>query len=953
MKIRLRYILLFLMLLIVGTNEAREAVMRFYTINDGLQNNQARQVISLPKDRRIVVTIEGGFEWFDGQRFHNMNVDRQQTIRIENFFSQTHHLDHNDRLWVRDYHRVYLFDAHSLRQLPVEQTLANSGLPLERIQNLFFDSDDDLWVSDKDGALWHYDWMSDAKCVAQPKQKSSQKEKRITNNTAELCDVVQVGKEVFILKLDGSISCYDKTKRQRTWTKQIGGNQAGRRFKAIAWDAEHFLLRSDGGLFKFNVKTKEIEKVLDDNNIYDFCRDQKGGLWVSGRYLLWHLNSALQHTEPYHIAINKHNKRRIESDWMGITIDWQGNLWACKQNDGVGYMSKKHTIIDRHCIIDSTYSVRSLIQQKDGVVAATTRGVFKRKSGQTAWNLVTDTQDNAFNLVCNDTQGQLWASGSDGLIMRIEDPYTDGASTETFSFQNTLDSRTEQPTPNWESIPFCLPIPKTNKLLTCTNNNNISILDSNDAKIEQLRQQFPELYQLRHIVAALQYEDGFLIGSQNGFVWYNSNDNSIDIKATEKLNNNPYSDKCNCMLLDSSGQVWIGTQNGLLLVERHNNQWETVKCINKENGLPSNCIISLIEDANNNLWVATYTGICRLSTKDNKTYASVILRDEDGINCTDLQERSACLCTDGTILFGSRNGYYTFYPQQVFKKQNTQKPILLEYAVCDTLTNIDLSNLNYLQNKLSFIISTLTYDAPQHVQYRYRLQGSNHNQWTIVDGKDGCIHIEYSLLPHGTYTLEVQACIMDQEWSEPLLIDFCITPPWWRTWWAWTLYVIFIILSTLFVTMAYLRAKRQRLEQRQLIAQLMAQLSEKESSKPDIKEEPTSRLSPKDRAFIDDLNKLINENISNEDLDTLFLANKLLISRTSLYRKMKSLLGIGANEYIRKVRLHKAKEMLENDDKQMLNISGIALECGFTSMSHFRSCFKDEFGILPGEIGKD
>lgn len=941
MKKRLLLSLILLLPLLAYTAMAREAVMRFYTINDGLQNNQARQVISLPKERRILVTLEGAFEWFDGQRFHSMNVDRQQTLHIENFFSQTHHLDRKDRLWVRDYHRVYLFDAHTLRQLPVDKALAKSGLHLEQLQNLFFDSDDDMWVSTDDGALWHYDWKNKAHCVSDE-----------TQSKANICDVVQVGHQVFILKMDGNIDCYDKTNRRWIWTKKIGDHNAGRRFKALPWDKENFLLRSDGGLFKFNIITKENEIILDDNNIYDFCLDTNGGLWVSGRYLLWHLDRNLQRTEPYTIAINKTDKKKAESDWMGITIDWQGNMWACKQSDGVGYMNPSHNIISHQTIIDSTHSVRSIISQNGYTIAATTRGVFRQTNNKTDWVQIHNSSSFPHNHVSFDKAGRLWASGADGFIVKIENIDALTPQIKSLDNLNTSDSETPKTT-NWESVPFCIPLNNSNKLLTCVNNNNVCILDPETQKIEPLRDRFPELRQLRHIVAALQLDDGFLIGSQNGLVWYNSSNNIISIQETEALNNNPYSDKCNCMLKDSKGNVWIGTQNGLLQVEHHDSQWTIVKHIGKGNGLPSNCIISLIEDAKNNLWVATYTGICCLSTsKDGETYVSIILRDEDGVNCPELQERSACLCADGTILFGSRHGYYRLNPQLVFKKQDVQKPVLLEYAVCDTIKNIRLSDLNYLQNKLSFIISTLNYAAPQHVQYRYRLQGSSHDQWITADGKDGCIHIEYNLLPHGHYKLEVQSRIMAQKWSDALLIDICITPPWWKSWWAWTMYVVFIIVSTYASTMVYLRTKRQRLEQRQLIAQLMAQLSEKENNKS-VVEEPTSRLSAKDRAFIDNLNLIINENISNENLDTVFLANKLLISRTSLYRKMKSLLGIGANEYIRKVRLHKAKEMLENGEQQMLNITGIALECGFTSMSHFRSCFKDEFGVLPGEIGKE
>ena len=78
----------------------------------------------------------------------------------------------------------------------------------------------------------------------------------------------------------------------------------------------------------------------------------------------------------------------------------------------------------------------------------------------------------------------------------------------------------------------------------------------------------------------------------------------------------------------------------------------------------------------------------------------------------------------------------------------------------------------------------------------------------------------------------------------------------------------------------------------------------------------------------------------------------MAMSRTSLYRKVKGLLGISANEYIRKRRLQRAYQMLQSERFSKNTIAGIAYDCGFSSVSYFRSCFKEEFGILPGEVQK-
>jgi AraC-like DNA-binding protein len=74
------------------------------------------------------------------------------------------------------------------------------------------------------------------------------------------------------------------------------------------------------------------------------------------------------------------------------------------------------------------------------------------------------------------------------------------------------------------------------------------------------------------------------------------------------------------------------------------------------------------------------------------------------------------------------------------------------------------------------------------------------------------------------------------------------------------------------------------------------------------------------------------------------LAGELSLSRSKLYRKIKSLTGSTANEFIRKVRLKKAKQLLENKE---FNISEVTYKVGFSSPSYFTKCFKEYYGVLP------
>ncbi|WP_445456995.1 hybrid sensor histidine kinase/response regulator transcription factor [Flavobacterium sp. HNIBRBA15423] len=99
-----------------------------------------------------------------------------------------------------------------------------------------------------------------------------------------------------------------------------------------------------------------------------------------------------------------------------------------------------------------------------------------------------------------------------------------------------------------------------------------------------------------------------------------------------------------------------------------------------------------------------------------------------------------------------------------------------------------------------------------------------------------------------------------------------------------------------------------------------------------------------DLEFIQKILNLINENISESQLNVELLSSKVFLSRSQLYRKIKTLTGVSVNEFIRNVRLEKAKYLIEQGDN---NINEISYKVGFTSPSYFTKCYKVKYGHLP------
>ena len=111
----------------------------------------------------------------------------------------------------------------------------------------------------------------------------------------------------------------------------------------------------------------------------------------------------------------------------------------------------------------------------------------------------------------------------------------------------------------------------------------------------------------------------------------------------------------------------------------------------------------------------------------------------------------------------------------------------------------------------------------------------------------------------------------------------------------------------------------------------------------------TTGYGSEEEGFILKLNAIISAHISDPDLDQQILCRELGVSRASLFNKMKSITGAGAKEYITRIRLDKAKSLIENTDLSIAEISDLT---GFASQSYFSTAFKNFTGMTPSQYKK-
>jgi ligand-binding sensor domain-containing protein/serine phosphatase RsbU (regulator of sigma subunit) len=263
-----------------------------------------------------------------------------------------------------------------------------------------------------------------------------------------------------------------------------------------------------------------------------------------------------------------------------------------------------------------------------------------------------------------------------------------------------------------------------------------------------------------------------------------------DPAASNSLSNNIIA----CLYEDRRGTLWVGTAGGL---NRFDRATGTFKRFREQDGLPNDVVFGILEDAKGNLWLSTNKGLSqfdpRRETFRNYNYNDGLQGDEFNQNAYAKDPLS------GEMYFGGNNGFTAFQPNDVkensyippiafssFVRYNTDdkegKPI--EEKGVDTRSTITLS---YKDNVASFEFAALSFYNNFKNQYAYKLEGFNDN-WIQL----GTEHkATFTNLDPGEYTLRVRGSNNDGVWNEQgASLELIVTPPWWRTRWAYGSYAL-------------------------------------------------------------------------------------------------------------------------------------------------------------------
>ncbi len=311
------------------------------------------------------------------------------------------------------------------------------------------------------------------------------------------------------------------------------------------------------------------------------------------------------------------------------------------------------------------------------------------------------------------------------------------------------------------------------------------------------------------------YDDGM------GYIWAATRAGGLNKfeKATGRVSRYQHDDKNKESLstneinvihqaLTDPNILWVGTYGGGL--NRFDKKTALFTHFREKDGLPNDVINGILEDFEGNLWLSTNEGLSKFNPSKrsfrNYDYADGLQSNEYNSSSYHKGQRS------GEMYFGGIHGLNSFYAKEGIEDDPYKPQMVItdfqifnkSVAVGDpkkgqpslkvSITETQEIFLTYKESVFSFEFAALHYSMPSKNQYAYKMEGFD-NDWNYIDNRR---FTTFTALPAGKYVFKVKGSNSDGVWNEiGTSVNITITPPWWKTWWAYGLYTVLIAAAVL------------------------------------------------------------------------------------------------------------------------------------------------------------
>ncbi|OGF67513.1 MAG: hypothetical protein A2Y62_06155 [Candidatus Fischerbacteria bacterium RBG_13_37_8] len=549
-----------------------------------------------------------------------------------------------------------------------------------------------------------------------------------------------------------------------------------------------------GGANKFNPESGEWKHYLSNandlnslsnNNVLSFFEDNAGVFWIGTN------GGGLSKLEKARVRWVHYNHRAGESnslnnnDVRAIYEDASGIMWIGTNGGGVDRFDRVtgkwiHYINDTgNSNSLSNNNIRSICEDKDGMfwIGTWGSGVDKYDRKEKKWiNYSTDPDNensishNLIRFIYEDRDGLLWIGTWGGGLNAFD------RETGTWThYYNDPDN------PNSVSTDFIFSILEDEEGLLWIGTWG-SGLNKYDKKLRK---------------------------------WTHYN---VEANNSNSLNNSGIAS----LYKDNNGILWIGTWGGGL--NKYDIAADKWTHYTTENGLPNNVVYGILNDNRGNIWLSTNRGLSKFNPQE-ETFKNYDVND--GLQGNEFNSGAFLKSKNGSeLFFGGLNGFNAFYPDTIKDNLHIPPIIITSFKKYDKevkydrpLSDIESIRLSYKTQVFSFSFVALDYANPMKNQYAYKLEGFD-KEWVYSGNRR---FAPYMNLDGGNYVFRVKGSNNSGIWNEEgASINIKVDPPPWKTWWAYSLYIVIGVASA---------SGYARIKSREHARQLEAKVKELEREK--------------------------------------------------------------------------------------------------------------------------
>ncbi|MBA0883897.1 hybrid sensor histidine kinase/response regulator transcription factor [Flavobacterium undicola] len=609
-------------------------------------------------------------------------------------------------------------------------------------------------------------------------------------------------------------------------------------------DGDFWIGNDISHLFLLDINKGTVKNVSPLNKrvpIFHLYQDKKGVIWAStdgdGIFLLDKKKGLLQHLQhnpfnPFSLSNNQASE---------VLEDKNGIFWIATYNTGLNKLAISKSSFGHYFYkSESNEGLSAKIAQsvledsKKRIWIGTDGGglnLFDEKNGTFKHYRARQgdpnslSSDKIVNLVEGDN-GVLWVCTWDGGLNKF---YPDSGMAKSYQYSKTNPFSIGQNTV-WNAKKD-----SEGRIWLGTSTGGLNLFDPVAEKFYQYKNVPGDSKSLiSNFVFSLfiDSKNRLFVGTSQGLCVTNLN--RIKGQIPGKINfaeikiKNIQGTRVNYITEDYKKNIWVGTDMGLYELDSRFNLKHFYSSLN---GLPNNLVVGIQEDNNRNLWITSKGGLTYFNPK---TGIFKNFNTHDGLQGTEFQSKSIGKTHDGRIIVGGINGFNIFNPNAISLKSNVVNPVITEIRLFNKkvsagesingrvlldseVTKVKEIELKYDQGYISFGFVALNYQNPERVKYAYKMEGLDED---FINAGNTRV-ANYSNLEPGTYTFEVMASI-DGQWDQArkTAVKIKVQSPPWKTWWAYTLYLLVFVFilwySIYFYTKKVREEKEQELDQMKL-----------------------------------------------------------------------------------------------------------------------------------------